>query len=745
MKYFKKIFISLIFSCFPIFLITRAEQQLFQLNDTDLSSLNLSESEAQEFKQFIDALNNLPPQDQDFLKKLGQEMEQQMRDKGLDPNNFDDVAKWMETQTPPAPSAQPEKPQIKVPEKVAAPKAKPATPQLVQVTSPTNAKTLLKELLQHLGSLRQKASSYPALAHKLETRLRQELTELVYFLNILSREELLPYLTSKDFAKLYKNLETLHSTIATYEPGIAPQEAGTGDEEDPYELLGIPYTATEDEIKAAYNTLKAEKHPTAIEKQLKAEGISDERARKKRLKEARLTFSFIQDAYDSLKDPQQRAVVDRTLQDKIERANRLEKSSTAAFNKVLDALTTALYPHNILGDIHQLLEKHKPQELAQAKQQLEIEKKVYERSKQPIRVAQAPRAPSYHEGPYDPFYHHMAQESYRTQHPRPYNNSFNKQEPFAQKPMSESTPAKPSKSSKTKPKGKDKAKDEKDKAAKASKKDKAAKQLSDKDAEKAALISSIEELLSGTSNTIEVAQAPTKANNLTDDQQQDSKPEVEKVELKHILANLDTALTSATPAIPTRTPQANGAQQAQNMAQSNQAFLKEITALEQFKQFFEQNKLGELHDKLQKLAPGPQGKLPAALQKMWKEHVYDRYKARIEEWHNQIYPLLNLTERHNKGMKPINKAKLTRWGLDKPEVQLWQKGKDQKDNGNKDQADKDIPVDDTAVSGDLGLYRNYIKGIHEYFKNINQAFGVELQAKAQAPQALAQAPHAKRR
>lgn len=743
MKYFKKIFISLIFSCFPLFIHMRAEQPLFQLNDTDLSSLNLSDSEAQEFKQFIEALNNLPAQDQDFLKKLGQDMEQQMRDKGLDPNNFDDVAKWMETQTPPTtPPVQPEKPTVPTPAKVEMPKIN-QTPQLVQVTSPTNAKTLLKELLQHLGSLRQKASAYPALAHKLEIRLRQELTELVYFLNILSREELLTYLTSKDFSKLYKNLETLHSTIATYEPGIAPKEPSTSEEEDPYETLGIPYIASKDEIKSAYDVLKAEKHPTAIEKKLKAEGITDDRARRKRLKEARLTFSFIQDAYDSLKDPQQRALINRSLQGKIEQAKRTEISSTAAFNKVLDALTTALYPHNILGDIHQLLEKYKPQELAQAKQQLELEKKVYERSKQPLRVAQAPRIPSYgHEGPYDQFYHHMAQESYRTPYTRPYSNSFNQQTPSTQRPMSESTSPKAAKS--TKNKTKDKAKEGKDKAAKkAAAKDKTSKHAADKDVEKAALISSIEELLQGTSNTIEVAQAPTRAQNLSDDQQDAKQNNVEKVELQQILTNLDGALTSATPTIPTRTPQ-NADQPLQNMAQSNQAFLKEISALEQFKQFFEQNKLGELHEKLKKLAPGPQGKLPTALQKMWKERVYDKYKARIDEWYNQIYPLLSLTERHNKGKKPINKDKLVRWGLDKPEAKPWEKDAAKKDNGKKDEPAQDL-VDDSTATGNLGMYRNYIKGIHEYFNNINQAFGVQPQSKAQAPQALAQAPRAKRR
>lgn len=100
MKYLKKIFI---FTLTLFFLPIHAEQPLFQLSDADLGALNLKDDELAEFKQFVDALNNLPPQDQDYLKKLGQEMEQQMKDKGLDPNNFDDVAKWMETQTPTTP------------------------------------------------------------------------------------------------------------------------------------------------------------------------------------------------------------------------------------------------------------------------------------------------------------------------------------------------------------------------------------------------------------------------------------------------------------------------------------------------------------------------------------------------------------------------------------------------------------------------------------------------------------------
>ena len=49
------------------------------LSDEDLKALNLSEEDAKELEQFLSAINNLPPEEQEFLTQLGKEMEKMMR------------------------------------------------------------------------------------------------------------------------------------------------------------------------------------------------------------------------------------------------------------------------------------------------------------------------------------------------------------------------------------------------------------------------------------------------------------------------------------------------------------------------------------------------------------------------------------------------------------------------------------------------------------------------------------------
>ena len=68
---------------------------------------------------------------------------------------------------------------------------------------------------------------------------------------------------------------------------------------DPYSILGVPRTATDEEIKSAYRKLAMEHHPdrnpgdaSAVEK-----------------------FQKISAAYDTLKDPQKRAAMDRPQQE----------------------------------------------------------------------------------------------------------------------------------------------------------------------------------------------------------------------------------------------------------------------------------------------------------------------------------------------------------------------------------------------------------------------------------------------
>ena len=108
-------------------------------------------------------------------------------------------------------------------------------------------------------------------------------------------------LASKEFDTLHRNLEALHKVLATHEPRIIAKKR-TGDVDDPYEMLGIDYDAKPDQIKAAYTKLKKTQSPEAVQADLKKKKVS-EKVAKKKVKEARLSWSFIQSAYDSLRIP----------------------------------------------------------------------------------------------------------------------------------------------------------------------------------------------------------------------------------------------------------------------------------------------------------------------------------------------------------------------------------------------------------------------------------------------------------
>ena len=354
------------------------EDLSFNLTDADIKGLNLSDTEAAELRQFFDALNNLSPTEKQELKDLGSKTEKEMRDKKLDPTNFDDLVKFMEEQEKEAKGLQPTLPTFaeekpKVIEK----------PVLVTVSSPKNVLTLLREIEHKLESLLVKVKSLEALQKKLSS-LEQEVSELRYFIKVMQTPDLVLLLATKEFESLHKHLEALHKALATYEPAIIARKR-SGDVDDPYEMLGIEYEATPEQITQAYNKLKDTQSPEAVEKVLSS---LDEKDRKKRLKEARLTWGFIQSAYETLIDPKERAIARKELKNKIEEEARHERSSRSAFEKLFDALTTAFYPHGVLKDIKGLLEKHKPQELELAKKTLEAEKRASERAKQTVRIEQ---------------------------------------------------------------------------------------------------------------------------------------------------------------------------------------------------------------------------------------------------------------------------------------------------------------------------------------------------------------------
>lgn len=402
----------------PVGTSTTTAEPTFKLSDDELKMLNLGEKETQEIQQFFDALNNLTPEQKRELEELGRQTEESMRKKNLDPSNFEDLVKFMEEeglapqQPQQAPFPQPTSP-------MGGPsKPEPIGPQLplpvekpISVVEARNAEALLNDIIKHLNSFKHKASLQSSYKNKLKP-ISNELIEFSYYLEVLKQTDLLALLGTAEFNRLYQSLEALRKELIAHEPSIK-MASSSSEEDNPYEVLDIPYNSTAEDIEKAYQALKISFDPTLIEERLKKEG-ADAKAIKKEIKTTNLFFSFINEAYTTLKDPKQKAFVDRTLRHKREQDRQQTSLSSRSFERVMNALTSAFRSNMVLQSIKQLIEKNKPQELLIARAEIEKEQKALERSKVPVKVPQLPPSPNGTGGDkYAEFYQKMAMESYQ--------------------------------------------------------------------------------------------------------------------------------------------------------------------------------------------------------------------------------------------------------------------------------------------------------------------------------------------
>lgn len=95
-----------------------------------------------------------------------------------------------------------------------------------------NAEIMLKELIEHLTSLRSKASTYAKVAEQL-TSLYESLDMLMYYLHALSKKEHIDQLvTDPDLLRLHDALRSLNEVLKAHEPQVRVPEFGL-DIQDP--------------------------------------------------------------------------------------------------------------------------------------------------------------------------------------------------------------------------------------------------------------------------------------------------------------------------------------------------------------------------------------------------------------------------------------------------------------------------------------------------------------------------------
>jgi len=667
-------------------------EQQFQLSDEELKALNLSESETEELRQFFSALNNLTPAQKQELEELGRATEERMKEQGLDPNNMDDLMKFMQNEGLTEQPAKKEK--VEEPKRPSRPtppqpvKKQIDKPEVLMVASSTDVKTMLQELLTHINSFRQKAITYPYMVQKLDA-VQNEVAQLIFYLNVLRSPDLIKLLGSKDFVRLHATLEKLRKSFMTYEPSLLPRKATIAvNADNPYHVLDLPQNVPQEALEKRFQLLKSQQGPDAVEANAKAQGCEEKVCRRIR-KSAERTFALMQSAYDQLKDPAKRTAVDSKLRQKAAQEQQQELSSTRTFDNLMQALTTAFSFDQILQQMNQLLEKHKPTELENMKAQVELEKKVYERSKRRVIIPQA--APSQRVSPsdqYESFYRSMNQRNNMPPGRRPdmmgRNNPPMPARPQPQQPNTgampqQGAPGKPSGS--TGGKGSEKGSDKKSGDAK--KGESSASPGRGKDAQNASKGSELSD------DEIKSFAAIQKVSDLLE--------QAEKKEGK-----IDTTFTSRGKEI----------KESQNLSQIMKRLEEEFSipdqtqAAEHLEQFFKEHKLTELTASMKAAVPGKGKALSGNAARLWTSQIADAAPM-IQEWNQKVALPLTSADRQSgnilgvRGDIPALKKK--QHGLDLPEIDPWKKAK------------KDEPALERNVAGvDLGLIRSQIKALHEY-------------------------------
>lgn len=706
------LFLSLALACGAIVSSIPLMASGLQLNPADLEGLNLSESDTQGLNDFLEFLNNMPPEAQEELAKVGKEIDDKMRSKGLDPLNPDDIFKFMEqeelaqpttTKTPVIPK---DIPRIETPKQ----QEKPAP---VAIVNPANARTMLLALSKQLASVRQKAGQFPQMNHKLE-RWHQELNDLMYYLTILVEQPLLTYITSKEFSKLYQNLETLAHTLRTHEPLIIVQESTKPSEDNPYDTLGIFSKATQDEIETAFQALKAAHSPEVIERRLKKANTPTQSHRKK-ITEAKLKFSFIQDAYDSLKDPKQRALTDRLLRENAGDESQRRETAHKAFNHIIDQLSTAFYAQKVLGDIEQLLKQHQPKELEIKKAQDALEQQATKRLAQPIKIDTKGMQQRQQKDEFSDFYNQIRQDAarsmYAPQQPqRDLGKSGSDTTPSGDnlfgadaKSDSKKTDSAAKGDKPASPASKDKAGSKEDKESKkegpakdAHKKDGSSSgiktpKISDKDEGK--LEVAIEQLaknIAGIKDEFDAEGQLIKSSNGKDATRSPNKN-----------TSLIAAVKNAEQYFTQPTTRDNG-NQAKAILQPIDAFILQPD----FKDMVSSLKsIGSQIDKI---------KDNSALKKAWKSKVFDPYGHKIISWHTTLYPAFSKQTRTSNRKPAFNGEKAKTYGLDKPEIDL-----------TKPASSRPKEPDNEAASRSFVIARDWPREAHYYFDTISKAFGIK--------------------
>ncbi len=319
----------------------------------------------QEFNEMIEFLSKLDEKELAELEQLGRQV---LTDMGINPDTLEPIPGAQ-----PLPGAGIPMPQPQVPAQPEQPKpAEPTLPPTPEISAEDRARMgqALNELIETLNEIRLKASSVYLYDDILS--IDPKIDSLTYYLKVINQKSHVARLFDKQFIELRKNIEALLKAIKVINTQLSADTSLIESIDDPYFILNVAETATTEEITEAFEAIKNSNDPEKLRESAVAEGLSESEI-KRILKQAKINFSSIQDAYDRLKDPDLRDEVDRErsavighLQETREALSELIKQFVRKFEEFADE-------KRLMPQIEEFMKKYEPYEAAQRKSMQQAE------------------------------------------------------------------------------------------------------------------------------------------------------------------------------------------------------------------------------------------------------------------------------------------------------------------------------------------------------------------------------------
>lgn len=236
--------------------------------------------------------------------------------------------------------------------------------ELPSIVSETEVSQLLKSIVRSATKLREQIALSDAL--KTLRPWRQSLDDIIFYVKVFdSKQEHRKRLATKEFATLYTLLKRFNMILEDQEQHLGGTVEEVSEEENPYDILRIPQTASDEEIEEAAQELLAEKDPKTLQKRLTEEGAS-ELDIKRQVQSARTARAQIMDAYEKVTPKETRAQTDRRLKAQREQ----KKVSETALRSAATALNNGFSQINaqLARAAEEFLKKYEPAELARKKE-----------------------------------------------------------------------------------------------------------------------------------------------------------------------------------------------------------------------------------------------------------------------------------------------------------------------------------------------------------------------------------------